>query len=93
MASIWHAWLPNGAHGSCTVHTAPLRRTRLPYGAVRLLYCATWLAFDSDCDTGYNGYLMSYTESRVTTHCIKFSKNITGIITVKTLSKALQLKF
>jgi hypothetical protein len=33
----WHAWLPNGTHGSCTVHTAPLRRTWLPYGAVRLL--------------------------------------------------------
>jgi hypothetical protein len=30
MASTWHAWLPYGAHGSCTVHTAPLRCTWLP---------------------------------------------------------------
>jgi hypothetical protein len=86
MASIWHAWwLPYGAHGSCTVHTAPLRRTWLPYGTVGLPYCSTY--------TWLKWYLMSYTESRVTTHCNQFSKNITGIITVKKLSKALQLKF
>jgi hypothetical protein len=65
--------------------------TWLPYGAVRLLYCATLLAFA----TGSNGYSMSCTKSRVTTHCFKFSKNITGIISAKTLSlsEALQLKF
>jgi hypothetical protein len=59
-------WLLYGIHGSpmvhmarCTVHTAPLRRTWLPYGAVRLLYCATWLPFA----TGSNGYFMAYTQN------------------------------
>jgi hypothetical protein len=74
----------HGFHMACMV--APIWCTQLLYS----LHTASRIVPHTH---GSNGYLMSYTESRVTTHCKQFSKNITGIITVKKLSKALQLKF